>query len=165
MNYNGQKIKITFPSGDEQYVEKGTSLLELAEACKDSCRSTIVAAKVDNDIKELTYTLDNDCNVSFIDLTHSDGFRIYRRSVSFILIKAVNDLFPKRKVVIQHSISKGLYCEIIGERELDESEVKHIEERMREIANAEIPFVKRVMTAEEAQKIFMETGRMTGTMQ
>ena len=153
-------IKVTMPSGEECHIPQGTSLLELSEQCRDMYRSVIIAAKVDNDIKELSFEPVRDCKVEFIDLTHSDGFRIYQRTICFVLIKAVNDLFPQRKVVIEHSISKGLYCEIQGDKELDEAEVKSIEDRMRELIEARIPFVKRVMPVEEARKIFMDTGRM-----
>jgi len=161
MNRNGAgMVTVTFPSGDTKEVAKGVSLLELSREYTDRYTSTIVAGKVDNDIKELNYELNQDCMVEFIDLTHSDGFRIYQRSLCFVLIKAVNDLFPDRKVVIQHSISKGLYCEVQGNGELNEKEVRLIEKRMGELVDAAIPFIKRVLPAEEAKEIFMKTGRM-----
>ncbi|HEX3029122.1 MAG TPA: nucleoside kinase, partial [Clostridia bacterium] len=86
--------------------------------------------------------------------------RFYRRSLYFILIKAVHDLYPDRKAVICHSISKGLYCEIDGASDLNEEEVRQIEIKMREIVNARIPFIKRVMSVEEAREIFEKSGRM-----
>lgn len=157
---NTELIKVTFADGEERHVRKGITLLEISEEYKHKYRSVIVAGKVDNDIKELTYRLNEDCRVDFIDLTYSDGFRIYQRSICFVLIKAVNDIFPDRKIIIQHSISKGLYCEIQGDKELEEREVRQIKERMREIIDARIPFVKRVMSVEEAKKIFIDTARM-----
>jgi uridine kinase len=98
--------------------------------------------------------------VDFIDLTHDDGMRIYRRSLNFILIKAVNDLFPERKVIICHSISKGLYCEIEGETELTLEEVEMIEKRMRELVEQKIPFVKKIMSLTDAKEMFKNIDRM-----
>ena len=65
--------------------------------------------------------------------------RIYRRTLSFILVKAVNDLFPDRKVIINHSISKGLYFEIEGDDEITTAEVQQVKERMKELVEAKIP--------------------------
>lgn len=154
------QIKVVFSNGTEKYAQEGISLLELSKEYESEFTSIIVAAKVDNDIKELGFRLYNSCGVEFIDLTCEDGLRIYRRSLYFILIKAVDELFPERKVVVSHSISKGLYCEVRGATELTEEEVCRIETRMREIVAAKIPFVKRITSLEAAKEYFKKTGRM-----
>ncbi|WP_010251912.1 nucleoside kinase [Acetivibrio cellulolyticus] len=153
-------IKVTLPDGSEKEVVEGISLLELSKDCKNDYKSTIVAAKVENDIKELSFHLYNSAHIEFIDLTNDDGMRIYRRSLSFVLIKAVHDLFPDRKVTISHSISKGIFCEINGATQLTAEEVSKIEERMKELINQKIPFIKRIMSIDEAKEIFSKTGRI-----
>ena len=152
-------IKISFPDGTSKELPNGMSLLELSAEFESRFKSTIVAAKVDNDIKELNYQLTEDYNVEFLDITNEDGMRIYRRSLYFILIKAVYDLFPERRVVISHAISKGLFCEINGDTELTAEEVERLEARMRELVQSKIPFVKRIISVEVAKEIFMSTGR------
>lgn len=152
--------EIAFPSGETRLVPAGTTLLELSREYESACKSTIVAAKVDNEIMELSFRIEDDCLVEFIDLTHSDGFRIYQRSLCFVLIKAVHDLFPERKVVTQHSISKGLYCDVRGDAGLTGDDVIKIEKRMRELVEAEIPFVKKVMPTEEAEDALLKAGRI-----
>jgi len=153
-------IKVKFPDGSEREVFEGISLLELSAEYQKNYKSAIVAAKVNNDIKELSYHLYDNCKVEFIDLTYDDGMRIYRRSLSFILIKAVNDLFPDRKVIICHSISKGIYCEVKGDTLLTVEEVDLIKNRMQEIVASKIPFVKKIMSIDEAKEVFRKVGRM-----
>ncbi|HQA58719.1 MAG TPA: nucleoside kinase [Acetivibrio sp.] len=153
-------IKVKFPDGSEREVFEGISLLELSAEYQKNYKSAIVAAKVNNDIKELSYHLYDNCKVEFIDLTYDDGMRIYRRSLSFILIKAVNDLFPDRKVIIGHSISKGIYCEVKGDTLLTVEEVDLIKNRMQEIVASKIPFVKKIMSIDEAKEVFRKVGRM-----
>lgn len=153
-------IKVKFPDGSEREVFEGISLLELSTEYQKNYKSAIVAAKVNNDIKELSYHLYDNCKVEFIDLTYDDGMRIYRRSLSFILIKAVNDLFPDRKVIIGHSISKGIYCEVKGDTLLTVEEVDLIKNRMQEIVASKIPFVKKIMSIDEAKEVFRKVGRM-----
>jgi uridine kinase len=158
--HNINLIKVSFPDETEREVLEGISLFELSKDHEKDYKSAIVAAKVNNDIKELSYHLYDNCKVEFIDLMNSDGFRIYRRSLCFILIKAVQDIFPERKVVISHSISKGVYYEVKGDAELNDEEVAMIEERMKELVKRKIPFIKKVMSIEEAKVIFKKTGRM-----
>lgn len=155
-----EQIKVTLDSGKTVTVQKGTALLELARQFSSLRRETIIAARVDNDIKELTYELKNDCNVNFIDLTEEDGMRIYRRSLYFIFMKAANDLFPDRRVIISHAVGRGLYCELRGDRELEPHDVEMLEKRMHEIAEQAIPFEKREIPLPEAEALFESTGRM-----
>ncbi|MCX7842609.1 MAG: nucleoside kinase [Clostridia bacterium] len=154
------KIRVKLFDGSEKEVPEGISLFELSRDYEKFYKSTIVAAKVDNDIKELNFRLYSDCRVEFIDMTTDDGLRIYCRSLCFILIKAVHDLFPDRKVVISHSISKGAFCEVKGGTELTVEEVGRIEARMRELVEAKIPFVKRITSLKAAKELLRKAGRM-----
>jgi uridine kinase len=156
---SSEHIEVTFPDGSSRNVPKGISLLELLKDRENILSTPMVAARVDNDIKELTYTIAKDCKVKFLDITDEDGMRIYRRSLHFILIKAVRDLFPERKVVIGHSISKGIFCEVNGSSELTEDEVKQIESRMRKLVDARIPFIKNELSREVAEQKLVSIGR------
>ena len=138
--------------------EKGISIEELI-AIHGLTRSVqIVAAKVDNRIKELTYRLDKDCKVEFIDLTSKDGIRVYIRGLTFIFIRACKELFPRCSVSIEHSISKGLYCEVRCEAALTPSKVRRIENRMKEIVEKKEPFKRYAASREDAIEIFKEMG-------
>ena len=155
-----KQVTVSFDFGVQVSIDAGTSLLELSREYSSFYKSLIIAARVNNTIKELNYKLEEDCEASFVDLTDVDGSRIYRRSLHFILVKAVNDLYPDRKVVINHTISKGLYCEITGGSELRRDEVAAIEHRMRELVKACIPFRKRVIPIDAAREFFAKIDRM-----
>lgn len=155
-----KQVTVSFDFGVQADVDAGMSLLELSRDYSGFYKYPVIAARVNNTIKELGYQLKEDCKVGFVDLTDEDGSRIYRRSLHFILVKAVNDLYPDRKVAINHSISKGLYCEVTGEPELSGDEVAAIEQRMRELVRQCIPFKKKVIPIEEAREFFEKKGRM-----
>ena len=156
---NRNMITVTFSDETKENYIKGITLLDLSKKHEKNYSYKIIAAKVNNDIRELTYSLDDDCKVEFIDLSKEDGMRIYLRSLTFVLVKAVHDLFPERKVTINHSISKGLYYEIKGDKELKEDEVAKIKNRMQEIVDARIPFIKNTIAIDEAKSILKEKGR------
>jgi len=141
-------------------VAKGTSLLELSKQVQEYYAADIVAAKVNNVLKDLNFKLEEDCHVEFLDLTTNDGFRIYQRSVSFLLIKAVGEVFPQAKVTIEHSISKGLYCELHGVDPLTEKDIQAIEKRMHEMVEEDIEFHMDVVPLAEALKLFEKEGQL-----
>ncbi len=134
----------------------GTSLREIAEDMKIKLDYPILGARVNNKLAELTYRVYKPKFVEFIDITNIDGFRMYQRSLSFVLMKAVRDLFPDSHLKIEHSISKGFYCELEKNPPLKPEEVLKIAERMREIINADIPFKRNEIPTKEAIEIFKE---------
>lgn len=116
--------------------------------------SGIVAGKVDNVLRELTYELDKDCSLEFVRLDCSDGMRIYQRSLSFIFIRAAMEIMDNCKISVEHSISKGLYCEMPCDLKIDSEKVSQIKGRMIEIISNNEPFYKESVPVENAIEIF-----------
>lgn len=154
-------INITLENEGHFKYEKGVSLERIAHDFQREGQCQIVAAVVDNELRELNSILDKDCHVKFIDACSSIGSRIYQRSLSFVLMRACMELFPECKVSIEHSLSKGLYCEIHCPcKSIDENDTERIENRMREIIEEDILFVKGKVPLNEAIEIFKEYGQI-----
>lgn len=153
-----ETIKITI-SGKVKEIPKGTTLQEFLQAYPTQDRTPVVAARVGNRLRELTYTLTEDATVTPVDLLSQDGIRIYSRSLKMVLIRAAREIYPNAQVKIEHSLSKGLYGEIYLGRPLTERDLKAIAARMREIIDADEPFEKSSVPVEEAVKIFAEDGQ------
>lgn len=137
-------------------VEVGTNLLSFVPRFESYFKSPIVAAKVDNEIKELKYVISRDCKVKFIDMTQEDGMRIYRRSLIFVLIVATRMLF-KEAVNVQHSLSKGLYCEVEN-RKLTVEDIELIKQKMKWIVEQDFQFRREKVSKDEAVRLFEEKG-------
>lgn len=159
MTENMATIKITGLRDTTVEVPKGTSLLELSRQFQPAYSSPIVAAIVDNHIRELSYSLNQDCQVEWLDLSTEDGLRVYRRSLSFVLIKACRDLFPDGCLNIHHSLGNGLYCELRRDYPTDEAVVRRIEAQMREIVAADLPFIKQTLPKQTAIELFEREGQ------
>jgi len=100
----GQKVRVT----------PGHSLLEISRIFEIKSDFQILGAMVNNQLKELDYEVFTPKTIRYIDITHPAGMRMYHRSLFFLLQKAVRDIIPGAKVRIEHSVSKGFYCEIDG---------------------------------------------------
>lgn len=153
-----ETIKITM-SGKVKEIPKGVTLLEFLQAYPTTERPPVVAARVGNRLRELTYALTENATVTPVDLLSQDGIRIYSRSLKMVLIRATREIFPNARVKIDHSLSKGLYGEIYLGRPLTERDLKVIAVRMREIIDADEPIEKRSLPVEEAIKIFAQDGQ------
>ena len=133
----------------------GTSLLDIISDQKIELENPILGAKVNNQLEELSYEIYKPKTIEFIDITNKDGRRMYIRSLSFILIKAVKELFPNKDIKIEHSISKGFYCEIDGVKKEELLQTtSDVENKMRQIIERDIPFKRKEVLAQEALDIF-----------
>jgi uridine kinase len=152
----GKLIKINCLNNKKNKDYKlGTSLFEIIEDQKIALPYPILGAMVNNKLEELTYEIYKPKTIRFIDITHKDGLLMYIRSLSFVLIKAVKELYPDRQIKIQHSVSKGIYCELDGlDKENSLQTVSDIENRMRKIIDDDIPFIRKEIQVEEALDIF-----------
>lgn len=145
--------------GKKYSIIKGTSLEKVKNDYFSEGKAIVVAAYVNNKIKELTYPITEECNVSFVDLSTADGVRIYQRSLVFLLVKSFHDIFPDETIEVCHSVSKGLFFECSVE-DLNEEDVQKIEDRMRNMVNMNLPFEKKTMPTEKAKQIFLDKNRI-----
>jgi len=155
MSNQGIRIRL---NGQEMEVARGTRIEELVRDLKGKMGSQIVAAVVNNEIRELTFPIEQESDITTVDLSSDDGIRIYQRSLKFLLIKAVHDLFPDKELQVRHSVRRGVFFEIVDYKVTPE-DVERLEKRMRELVEQDHKFVKRVVPIDEARRIFLNKGR------
>ena len=158
-----------FCENDKQHYEfpLGTSLQDMAEVICPG--KAILAALVDNQLKELSYSTIAPHLVNFIGYDHAEGRRTYIRSLCFVLQKAVRELYPENILVIDYSLPSGLYCEIREKevehdgrpkvRAISDEEISSISDRMKEIVAADLPFSKAKLTMDDALALFEANGQ------
>ncbi len=140
-------------------VPQGTSLAKIAKDVAHLSDTPIVAFKVNNHLFELHRTIEQaDNELEIIDFNQADGLRIIQRSLSFVFIRAVKELFADASVDIQHSLSGGLFCLIKKSAPLTADEVAQIDAKMRQLVAADEPFEKMTISHDEARKIFEAQG-------
>ena len=133
------------------------TLLELAQEVQKKGEPLIVAARVDNVLRDLQTSVGDFHTIELVDTKSEFGRRIYRRSVVFLLIMAVRELYPEAEVVVQFTAHKGLYCAIQSPFDVTESVVRALEQRMREIVAENRPIVKKRLQREEVVRLFKKS--------
>ena len=141
---------------------EGCSLLDVYQEFQDEIKLPypVVSAKVNNASQGLKFRLFQNRDVEFLDAREGSGHRVYVRSLSFVLYKATQDVFPGSKLFIEHSLCRGYYCNFKKKNaeQLTDEDVELIKQRMQEIINLDMPFRRTEATTEETIRVFAERG-------
>jgi uridine kinase len=141
---------------------EGTSLLDVYQEFADELQFPypVVSAKVNNASQGLKFRLYQNRDVEFLDAREGSGHRVYVRSLCFVLYKATQDLFAGSKLFIEHSLSRGYYCNFKkrSNEALTDDDVERLKKRMQEIIALDMPFRRTEATTEEAIRVFAERG-------
>ena len=141
---------------------EGTSLLDVYQEFQDDIKLPypVVSAKVNNVSQGLKFRLFQNRDVEFLDAREGSGHRVYVRSLCFVLYKATQDLFPGSKLFIEHSLSRGFYCNFKPKdgRQVTDEMVERIRGRMQEIIDLDMPFRRTEATNEETIRVFTDRG-------
>ncbi len=144
-------IKITLKDNSIIEVEKGTTIIELAKKISEGLARMATCGKVNGDVKDLRYELNEDCNVSIETFESSlEGKQAYWHTTSHIMAQAVKRLFPEVKFAIGPSIEKGFYYDFDVEKPFTDEDKANIEAEMKKIIKEDIEIEKFVLPKEEA---------------
>lgn len=138
----------------------GTTLLAIYQAFQLNLPHGAVSAKVNNQVEGLNYRVYHNKDVEFLTILCSSGMRTYVRSLCFILCKAVEELYPGKRITLEHPISKGYFCHIKLGRAIEEADVKQIKARMQEIVAKNIPFHRHEKHTTEVIELFRQKGML-----
>jgi uridine kinase len=137
----------------------GTPLEAYIKAAEPPWNLPVMAALIDDELRELTYRVERDVEVTPLSMGHWDGSRVYRRSLTFLLLVAVHELFPEAQIIVDHSVTFGGYfCEVAGRPNFSPEELGRIETRMREIVAVDAPITKERVPLHDAIEIFRRRG-------
>ena len=120
--------------------------------------SPIVAALLDNSLHDLQTPVGAARTLEFVELNSDEGYKVYARTVQFLLIAAAREAYPDAETTVHFMVNRGLYITVDfpdGEK-LTADKVRAIEGKMREIVEENRPIVKDVMPKEEAAALFTE---------
>jgi len=154
-------VEIHLPDGRVYSANRGTPVGLFLKVLPEASNPPIMGAVVNNELRELTYPIEMDSYVRPITMSDEDGARIYRRSVTFLLEAAFDELFPEAILKVDHSVSSGgFYCEVTGREPLSMEELTSLEGRMQEMVRQDLPFERKVIPLKEAIEHFQKSGQL-----
>ena len=140
-------------------VKMGTTLKEVLQIVGLNGKLPILAAYVNNRIKELHYKVYRPISIRFIDMSSHAGYRVYERTACFIMQRAVEELWPEKQLQVRHSLGQsGLYCEIEGMPGISNKEIAELERRMQLIVESDTPIYRHRMPTSEVRELYQRAG-------
>jgi len=151
-------IHVTLPDGSIQQIESGITAAQFASNISQRLGKNALAAKIDGVAVDLSTPLVRDCAVEILTFASEDGAEIYRHSTSHVMAYAVKTVFPSAKVTIGPSVEDGFYYDFDVERPFTPEDLEKIEQKMAELVKADLPFVRKEVSKEDASRFFQAQG-------
>ena len=154
-----ETAQVRLPDGRTFEASVGTPVEQYIRAALNDSPAPVIAALVNGELRELTYPVRSDARVDPVFLSNSDGVRIYRRSLSFLLVTTVCELFPEAQLFVDHTLPfGGFFCQVRGREPFSAEELAQIGARMREIVAEDAPITREPVPLDEAIRMFHARG-------
>ncbi|MEA2067275.1 MAG: nucleoside kinase [Thermotogota bacterium] len=140
-------------TGKKEEIPYGTKIHEITSRYQEYFDSPIMGAKIDNTLFELRKPILKGGKIDFLDLTTTDGLRIYTRGILFIMLMAFRKIYKDAKLYVHHSLGSGLVCEL-KDYSVDETLLKKVKEIMNDFVKRDLRFIKDSMDKFEATDFF-----------
>lgn len=142
-------------NNDVRHFEKKVRLKDLTNG-----NYNYIGALVNGRVRELDYDLHYTSNVKFLTTSDSIASGIYERGIRYLFVMAVKRIYPELSFRLSYSISRSIYAHEIDDKKLTQQMVKKIEQEMRNIVEKDYIFERIIISNEEAEKLYQETGRV-----
>ena len=151
-------IKVTLKDGSILEVQKGSSILEVAQKISEGLARNATCGEVNGEVKDLRYELKEDCELVIHTFNQEDveGKKAYWHTTSHIMAQAVKRLFPDVKFAIGPAIDEGFYYDFDVEKPFTDEDKAAIEQEMKKIIKENIAIEKFVLPKEEALKLMAD---------
>ncbi|WP_026676541.1 threonine--tRNA ligase [Fictibacillus gelatini] len=149
-------IQLTFPDGSVKSFPKGVTAEQVAESISPSLKKKSIAGKVNGELYDFTRPIEEDASIEIIPQDSEEGLEITRHSTAHLMAQAIKRLYPDVKLGIGPVIENGFYYDIDMPHALTPEDLPAIEKEMQKIVNENLPIVRKVVSREEAIKIYQQ---------
>lgn len=146
-------------NGENKEYDSNINMFEIAKGISNSLAKKSVGAKVDGKNVDMSYVLDHDAEVEFIDIDSPEGEDIVRHSTAHLMAQAVLRLYPETKVTIGPVIENGFYYDFDPVEQFTEEDLEKIEAEMKKIVKENIKLEKYVLPRDEAIDYFRDVDK------
>ena len=136
----------------------GTTPQEVAESIGPGLARAVVVAKIDGVLKDLNFSIENDCSLELFTGDSVEGHDTLLHSTAHLMAQAVKDLFPEAKVTIGPTIENGFYYDFDVDIPFTDEVIQNIENRMKELAKSSQEISRMEISASDAVKMFDDMG-------
>ncbi len=150
------EIRVTLPDGSEKRVPAGSTGADLAKAIGPGLARAALAARVNGEVRDLARPLPDGANVAILTDKDPPALDVLRHSSAHVLATAVRQLFPRAQIGFGPPIEDGFYYDFQVPTPFSPEDLAKIEAKMREVVQADYPFVREEVDRAEAKRRFAD---------
>jgi len=143
-------VNITLPDGQVIQLPKGSTVQNVAEHIGPGLAKAALAGRIDGKLVDLSVPLHEDTSVQLVTLKEADGLELMRHSCAHVMAEAICHIWPETKLVYGPTVQDGFYYDIDLDEPIRPTDFEQIEAKMTEIIEANVPFVRKELTRDEA---------------
>lgn len=153
-------VQIKLPDGAVREYEDGSNIADVAGSISPGLKKNAVAGKLDGKVVDLNAELTQGAKVEIVTLDSADGVEVMRHSTAHLMAQAIKRIYGDTtvKLGIGPVIEDGFYYDIDMEQSITPEDLAKIEAEMEKIVKEDLPIVRRVVSREEALRIYTELG-------
>jgi len=151
---------IKLPDGKNLSFSKKITGLEIAEKISKSLSKQALVMSVNDQLKDLSHLIENDCSIKIFTSKDSEGLKTIRHDTAHILAMSVQELFPGTQVTIGPVIENGFYYDFARKESFTQEDLNKIENKMKEIVDRNEPTFREVWKRNKAISHFKEKGEI-----
>ena len=154
IRYKNKKIK----------VDDKIKISELFEDEIKESEYTVIAAKFNNEYQNLNYELEEDGTVELIDISQTEGMKIYKRTLVYIMGKAFQECYPNAMITVNYQLNDAMFCNI-DNMEVTKEMIKTVQNKMKQIVESNLEIKKITMSRKEAEEFYKKENTSKGKLQ
>ena len=149
-------MNIALPDGSVKELAAGATVADVAASIGAGLAKAALAGKVDGTLVDLTATVTDGATVEIITAKSPEALHIMRHSCAHIMAEAVQELYPGTQIAFGPATDDGYFYDFELPNNISSDDFGAIEKKMTEIVKADEPFVREVVSIDEAKKIFAD---------
>ena len=151
-------VAITLPDGSQKSFDDAVTVLQVAESIGPGLAKAALAGKVNDELVDLSYQIENDSDLAIVTGRDEDGLEVIRHSCAHLMANAVQNLFPEAQVTIGPVIENGFYYDFAYERPFTPEDLEAIEKEMQRLAKENVSVERSVLSRTDAVALFDKMG-------
>ena len=157
------KVKIQYKNRILE-VEKGKTIQELLKEEIEKSQYPVIGAFFNNQYVNLSYQINQEGEIKFIDISSKEGTKIYRRTIIYILGKALEKICPNKKMIVNYQLPNAMFCEI-EDIEITEELIEKLSKEMHQMVDSNLPIKQVIMTRKQAKEFYQQNDTSKGRLQ
>ena len=149
-------MNIVLPDGSQKELADGATVADVAASIGAGLAKAALGGKIDGAFADLDTPVKDGASVEIITAKSPEALGIMRHSTAHVMAEAVQLLFPGAQIAFGPQTEDGFFYDFELSRSITPEDFEAIEAKMAEIIKRDEPFVREVVSRDEAEAIFAD---------